>query len=74
VTGPLTAAQAETLVNLVRDAIDARQAYAQALAKPYGRTDKERDAWDQRMTAALEASLAAEREAVTAIRALGGVS
>jgi hypothetical protein len=72
VTGPLTHSQVEDLVNLVRDAIDARKAYGEELAKPYGTTDEERDAWDQRMTSALAEALAAERAAVTAIRALRG--
>lgn len=71
-TGRLTDRQVEDLVALVRDAIDARRGYYEALHGPMG--DHPHEAWGRHVDDAHAAARAAERTAVTAIRALRGAS
>jgi hypothetical protein len=74
VTGPLTDAHVEDLIALVGAALDAGRDYERAWVSPVGATIEARMSWDQRVSAAHEAAVAAERAAMTAILALRGAS
>jgi hypothetical protein len=64
----LTDAEAEALVALVRDAVDARAEYTRLYAEPQPGDEAADADWHRRAGAAHEAALTAERAATRAIR------